>query len=97
MAAHSDGFDRIVIAGLASFTFYIPGRILRQLGISQENNRVSTGNFRLPNFNAQILGGYQRRWGLGGIQTEDAKFTPRQKNRYKKWLRAEVEPRQNIN
>lgn len=96
MATHFDGFDRMVITGLTRFTFYIPSRILCQLGICQENNRVSTGNFRLPNFNAQTLGGYQRRWGLRGIQAADPEFTPRLKNRYKRWLRADIKARENI-
>ncbi|KAI8559989.1 hypothetical protein RHMOL_Rhmol04G0220000 [Rhododendron molle] len=60
MATHSDGFDKMVIAGLTRFMFYIPSRILRQLGICQENNRISTGNFHLPNFNAQTVNEYQR-------------------------------------
>jgi hypothetical protein len=43
MAIHSDGFDRMVIVGLTRFTFYIPGRILRRLSISQGDVRIRAG------------------------------------------------------
>ncbi|KAI8542757.1 hypothetical protein RHMOL_Rhmol08G0164400 [Rhododendron molle] len=53
MVVHSAGFERMVITGLTNFTFYIPGRILRQLGLSQGQNCAGTEDFYIPNFNAQ--------------------------------------------
>ncbi|KAI8574625.1 hypothetical protein RHMOL_Rhmol01G0368700 [Rhododendron molle] len=64
MAMNSAGFERMVIAGLTSFTFYIPGRILRQLGISQGLNRAGVESFHLPEFTAHNLTGYKHNWGL---------------------------------
>ncbi|KAI8530015.1 hypothetical protein RHMOL_Rhmol11G0021100 [Rhododendron molle] len=59
MAIHFAGFERMVIAGLTSFTFYIPGRMLRQLGLSQGQNRAGTEDFCIPNFSAQTLHEYR--------------------------------------
>ncbi|KAI8542869.1 hypothetical protein RHMOL_Rhmol08G0173600 [Rhododendron molle] len=55
MALNSAGYERMVIVGLSSFTFYILGRILRQLGISQGLNRDGVEPFHLPVFTAQNL------------------------------------------
>ncbi|KAI8534992.1 hypothetical protein RHMOL_Rhmol10G0140300 [Rhododendron molle] len=55
MAVNSAGFERMGIAGLSSFTFYIPGRILRQLGISQGSHRAGMETFHTPAFIAQNL------------------------------------------
>ncbi|KAI8542640.1 hypothetical protein RHMOL_Rhmol08G0153500 [Rhododendron molle] len=60
MAVKSAGYDQVVIAGLSSFTFYIPGRILRQLGISQGSHRAGAESFHVPAFTAQNLIGLTR-------------------------------------
>ncbi|KAI8542654.1 hypothetical protein RHMOL_Rhmol08G0154900 [Rhododendron molle] len=58
MAVKSAGYDRVAIAGLCSFTFYIPGCILQQLGISQRSHRVGVETFHVPAFTAQNLIGF---------------------------------------
>ncbi|KAI8530075.1 hypothetical protein RHMOL_Rhmol11G0027000 [Rhododendron molle] len=55
MTTNSVGFERVVIAGLSNFTFYIPSRILRQLGMSQNLNRVGVESFHIPAFTAQSM------------------------------------------
>ncbi|KAI8549190.1 hypothetical protein RHMOL_Rhmol06G0007100 [Rhododendron molle] len=59
MATNSAGFERMVIVGVSNFTFYIPGRILRQLGMSQGLHRAGIVNFHIPAFTAQNLVGYE--------------------------------------
>lgn len=96
MATNSAGFERIVIAGLTSFTFYIPSRILRQLGISQGLHRAGTEAFHLPTFTAQNLARYEHNWGLRQLGGADPTFSTRLKHRYKAWLRKDIARRQNI-
>ncbi|KAI8543230.1 hypothetical protein RHMOL_Rhmol08G0201100 [Rhododendron molle] len=64
--------------------------------MSQENNRVSTDGFRVPNFTAQTLNGYKRRWGFRVFQGEMPVFTTRLRKSYRQWLRADVHARENI-
>ncbi|KAI8555268.1 hypothetical protein RHMOL_Rhmol05G0161800 [Rhododendron molle] len=59
MTVNSGEFKRVVIAGLTSFTFYIPRWILRRLGISQGNKRFGREHFKLPDFNARNLHVYR--------------------------------------
>jgi hypothetical protein len=95
MTVFSEGFDRVVIAGLTSFTFYIPGRVLRQLGIPQGMVRITVGDFHLPRFTAQTLNGYKRLWGDRSLQEESPDFTTRLRRQYRQWLRADVQAREN--
>jgi hypothetical protein len=96
MTVYSEGFDRVVIAGLTSFTFYIPGRVLRQLGIPQRMVCLTAGDFRLPNFNAQTLRGYKRRWSHRALEGVSPDFTTRLRRQYRQWLRADVQARENV-
>ncbi|KAI8568217.1 hypothetical protein RHMOL_Rhmol02G0180900 [Rhododendron molle] len=96
MATNSAGFARMVIARLSSFTFYIPGRILRQLGMSQGLNRAGVEAFHVPAFTAQNLTGYEHNWGLRQLEGADPDFSTTLKHRYKAWLRKEVAKRQNV-
>ncbi|KAI8534994.1 hypothetical protein RHMOL_Rhmol10G0140500 [Rhododendron molle] len=59
MAVSSAGFQRVVIAGLSSLTFYIPGRTLRQLGTNQENRHFGRERFELPTFEDHTLQVYE--------------------------------------
>ncbi|KAI8542866.1 hypothetical protein RHMOL_Rhmol08G0173300 [Rhododendron molle] len=59
MTVNSAGFKRVVIAGLTSFTFYIPEHILRQLRISQGNKRFGREHFELSAFNDHNLHVYR--------------------------------------
>ncbi|KAI8568949.1 hypothetical protein RHMOL_Rhmol02G0240400 [Rhododendron molle] len=65
----------MVIAGLSSFTFYIPGRILRQLGISQGSHQAGVETFHVPAFTAQNLIGYEHNWGLRELGGADPGFS----------------------
>ena len=96
MATNSAGFERMVIAGLTSFTSYIPGRILRQLGISQGLHRAGTEAFHIPAFTAQNLIGYEHNWGSRQLGGADPAFSTKLKRRYKAWLRKDIARRQNI-
>ena len=96
MATNSAGFERMVIAGLSSFTFYIPGRILRQLGMSQGLVRAGEETFHIPAFSAQNLTGYEHNWGLRQLGGADPDFSTKLKHRYKAWLRKDIARRQNL-
>ncbi|KAI8568929.1 hypothetical protein RHMOL_Rhmol02G0239000 [Rhododendron molle] len=73
----------MVTAGLSSFTFYIPSRILRQLGISQGSHRAGVETFHIPAFTAQNLTGYEHNWGLRELGGADPNFSTELTNRYK--------------
>ncbi|KAI8572061.1 hypothetical protein RHMOL_Rhmol01G0169200 [Rhododendron molle] len=62
MTVNSARFKRVIFAGLASFTFYIPGRTLRQLGTSQESRRFGRERFGLPTFDGHNLQAYEYSW-----------------------------------
>ena len=54
-AVQTAGFYRMVIPGMKSFTFYIPMRTLRQLGVNQEVPADDSVIFELPGFNVRTL------------------------------------------
>ena len=60
MAVSNMRYQRMVIAGLSCWTFYIPYRVLRQHGIRQVV--PPTEDFVAPNFNAATFRAYQRNW-----------------------------------
>lgn len=90
MTVTSAGFERVVIAGLASFTFYIPGRILRRLGMSQGNHRSGTEYFQPPDFDARNLYNYQCSWNDRVLEGPLPSFKTWLESRYVKWLHEEV-------
>ncbi len=45
MTFHSAGYDRVVIPGMTSYTFYIPGCFLHQLGVSPGRTRARIEGF----------------------------------------------------
>ncbi|KAI8563790.1 hypothetical protein RHMOL_Rhmol03G0136400 [Rhododendron molle] len=55
MTVSSARFKRVVLAGLTSFTFYIPGWILCQLGTNQDNRRFGREHFELLTFDDHNL------------------------------------------
>ncbi|KAI8551024.1 hypothetical protein RHMOL_Rhmol06G0152700 [Rhododendron molle] len=59
MTVSSVGFKRVVLAGLTSFTFYIPGQTLRQLGTNQKNRCFGREHFELPTFDHHNLQAYE--------------------------------------
>ncbi|KAI8537837.1 hypothetical protein RHMOL_Rhmol09G0055100 [Rhododendron molle] len=90
MTVKSAGFKRVILAGLTSFTFYIPGRTLRQLGRNQESRCFGRECFRLPTFDSHNLQAYEYSWT--NRELEEALPDPLTwlENRYVKWLRGEV-------
>lgn len=93
MTVNSAGFERVMIAGLTSFTFYIPRRTLRQLRRSQENRRFGMEMFKLPEFNDNNLHIYGYSWGERELEEPVPDTITWLEGRYVKWLRKEVKAR----
>ncbi|KAI8542265.1 hypothetical protein RHMOL_Rhmol08G0125400 [Rhododendron molle] len=93
MAVNTTGLERVIIAGLTSFTFYIPGRILRQLGISQGLHQAGIEEFHLPDFNVPSLREYRRLWRQGVLEGPSPDFVDWLDGRYVARLRAEIQAR----
>ncbi|KAI8555049.1 hypothetical protein RHMOL_Rhmol05G0144100 [Rhododendron molle] len=82
-----------VIAGLTSFSFYIPGHVLHQLGISQGNKRFRREHFKLPDFNARNLHIYQCSWNDRELEGPLPDSITWLESRYVKWLNKKVKAR----
>ncbi|KAI8574624.1 hypothetical protein RHMOL_Rhmol01G0368600 [Rhododendron molle] len=93
MAVNTTGLERVIIAGLANFTFYIPGHFLRQLGLSQGLHRAGIKDFQLPVLDVPALREYQRNWRNGVLEGPSPDFVDWLDDRYVAWLRAEIEAR----
>ncbi|KAI8535409.1 hypothetical protein RHMOL_Rhmol10G0171800 [Rhododendron molle] len=93
MTVNSVGFERVVIAGLTSFTFYIPECILLQLGISQGNKRFGKEHFELPAFNACNLHIYRCSWNNRDLDELLLDSITWLKSRYVNWLHKKVKAR----
>ncbi|KAI8535787.1 hypothetical protein RHMOL_Rhmol10G0201200 [Rhododendron molle] len=93
MTVNSAGFKRVVLAGLMSFTFYIPGRTLCQLGTSQESRCFGKERFELPTFDDHNLQAYEYSWS--NREQEEPLPDPITwlESRYVKWLHREVKAR----
>ena len=97
MAVSNMGRQWMVLAGLTSWTFYIPNRILRQLGVRQVLPPVDPENFVLPNFNFATLRAYQNNWRERMIITKEPYPSVLLPGRYKRWLVIDIETRENGN
>ena len=84
-------------AGLTCWTFYIPYRILRQLGVGQAIPLVDLENFVMPNFNHATIQAYQRTWRERVTVPRDQNPNIVLSGRYKRWLAQEIEARKNGN
>ncbi|KAI8524814.1 hypothetical protein RHMOL_Rhmol13G0179200 [Rhododendron molle] len=93
MAVNSAGFERVIIAGLASFTFYIPGRILHQLRTSQGLHRAGIEEFQLSDFNVPTLRDYRRLWRNGVLEGPSPDFVDWLDSHYVAWVCAEIRAR----
>ena len=93
MTLCSAGYNRVVIAGLTSFTYYIPGRTLRQLGRSQGYHRYGAEDFELPVFDGWHLLDYEDRWNNRIVREPNPGFKTWLERRYIRWLSTEVEAR----
>lgn len=90
MAINSASFQRMVIASLVSFTFYIPGRTLHQFGMSQGLHKARVETFQPPDFNARILHNYQCSRNDKVLEGPLSSFVTWLDSRYVKWLHKEV-------
>lgn len=93
MTVFSAGFKRVVIAGLSFFTFYVPGRTLRQLGRTQGYKRFGAEEFELPVFDPWNLRCYKDNWENRTVKEPTPDFQTWLESRYIRWLRAEVDAR----
>ncbi|KAI8550534.1 hypothetical protein RHMOL_Rhmol06G0114600 [Rhododendron molle] len=93
MTVSSAGFKRVVLAGLTSFTFYIPGRTLRQLGTNQENRRFGREHFELPTFENHNLLVYEYSWNNRELEEPLLDSITWLESRYVKWLHKKVKAR----
>ena len=97
MTIHSAGFGRVVILGTSGFTFYIPGRFLRQLGVSQGRTRAGIEDFEIPPFTVQRAMAFQRRWGNRELVAADPEFFPGLDSSYLTWLHRDLAERERNN
>ena len=97
MTVSNMGRHRVVLAGLSGWTFYIPYRILRQLGVDQLIPSVYPEAFVAPNFNHATIQAYQRTWRERMTVPRDQHPSIVLSGRYKRWLAQEIEARENRN
>ncbi|KAI8529895.1 hypothetical protein RHMOL_Rhmol11G0010300 [Rhododendron molle] len=90
MTVNSTGFERVVIAGLTGFTFYIPGCIFCQLGMSQGNQRFGTEDFEPLDFDAPKLHNYRCSWNNMDLEGPFRDFRTMLENCCMKWLHEDV-------
>jgi hypothetical protein len=93
MTLFTVGQNKVVIAGLDCFTFYIPGRIRRQLGRSQGYHRHGAEVFEMPVFDIWHLRNYADLWDNRVMREPNPGFRTWLENRYKRWLAEEMEAR----
>jgi hypothetical protein len=93
MAISNMGRQRMVLAGLTRWSFYIPNRILRQLGARQVLPPADPENFVIPNFNAATFRAYQNNWRERVIVPRDPYPSVLLPARYKRWLTRDIEAR----
>ncbi|KAI8550575.1 hypothetical protein RHMOL_Rhmol06G0117800 [Rhododendron molle] len=93
MTVNSVGFKRVILARLMSFTFYIPGRTLRQLGRNQENRCFGRERFGLPTFDSHNLQAYKYSWNNRELEEPLPDPITWLESRYVKWLHKEVKAR----
>ena len=97
MTVSNMGRHRVILASLSGWTFYIPYRILRQLGVDQSIPLVYPEAFVAPNFNHATIQAYQRTWRERVIVPGDRNPSIVLSGRYKRWLAQEIEARKNGN
>ncbi|KAI8568951.1 hypothetical protein RHMOL_Rhmol02G0240600 [Rhododendron molle] len=93
MTVNSAGFKGVVLAGLTSFTFYVPGRTLRQLGTSQESRCFGRERFELPTFDSHNMRAYEYSWNNRELEEPLPDPITWLESHYVKWLHREVKAR----
>ncbi|KAH7864514.1 hypothetical protein Vadar_030429 [Vaccinium darrowii] len=97
MAISNMGRQRVILAGLTRWTFYVPNRILRQLGVRQVPPPAGPEDFVLPNFNVATFRAYQSNWRERTTIPRDLYPSVLLPTRYKRWLTRDIEARDNGN
>ncbi|KAG5528850.1 hypothetical protein RHGRI_029492 [Rhododendron griersonianum] len=83
----------MVLAGLSSFTFYIPSHILHQLGMHQRILFSNLKEFEMPRFRAATLEGYARTWGVRMVLPSKPNPSITMQKTYKSQVRKELRAR----
>jgi hypothetical protein len=93
MSVSNMGRQRMVLAGLTCWTFYIPNRILRQLGVRQ--TVLPPENFVVPNLNFATFRAYQNTWRERVTIPKEQYPSVNLSDRYVRWLIRDIETREN--
>ena len=96
MTVHYMGPQWVVLAGLEAFTFYIPYRIQRQLGLRQEVPAEVIVDVVLPLFRHSVLCHYQRFWRTHEVTDAHPYPTVAVRGSYRKWLRRDIAARAGV-
>ncbi|KAI8568258.1 hypothetical protein RHMOL_Rhmol02G0184000 [Rhododendron molle] len=86
----------VVLAGLGAFTFYIPYRIQRQLGLRQEGPAEVLVDVVLPFFGHSVLCHYQRFWRTREMTDAHPYPSVAMRGSYRKWLRMDIAARAGV-
>ncbi|KAI8568259.1 hypothetical protein RHMOL_Rhmol02G0184000 [Rhododendron molle] len=89
-------FEWVVLAGLGAFTFYIPYRIQRQLGLRQEGPAEVLVDVVLPFFGHSVLCHYQRFWRTREMTDAHPYPSVAMRGSYRKWLRMDIAARAGV-
>ncbi|KAI8568249.1 hypothetical protein RHMOL_Rhmol02G0184000 [Rhododendron molle] len=81
---------------IASFTFYIPYRIQRQLGLRQEGPAEVLVDVVLPFFGHSVLCHYQRFWRTREMTDAHPYPSVAMRGSYRKWLRMDIAARAGV-
>jgi hypothetical protein len=92
MTTSNMGRQRVILAGLSCWTFYIPNRILRQLGVRQKI--PPSENFVMPNHNFATFRAYQNTWRERVTIPRDQYPSVNLSERYVRWLIRDMETRE---
>ncbi|KAI8568250.1 hypothetical protein RHMOL_Rhmol02G0184000 [Rhododendron molle] len=96
MTVHYMGPQWVVLAGLGAFTFYIPYRIQRQLGLRQEGPAEVLVDVVLPFFGHSVLCHYQRFWRTREMTDAHPYPSVAMRGSYRKWLRMDIAARAGV-
>jgi len=96
MAISNMGRQRVVLAGLTRWTFYIPNRILCQLGARQVPPSAGPEDFVIPNFNVATFRAYQNNW-RERMTILETHIQCSSSGTLQRWLTRDIEARNNGN
>ena len=96
MALSSANYRRVVIPSLSQFTYYIPGRFLRQLGLVQENYKAGIEDLRLPHLTVQTVRAFEREWPHRVLAEGGVGGSTELEERYRSRLRTDIHRRRHV-